>query len=72
MKAVYQDGNVTLRVLKTKEDAQVLKQEAVLVDQLRVKKGGQIVEIEAMVADKAMTLALCETTGEQWVLVFLA
>jgi hypothetical protein len=32
IKAVYQDGNVNIRVLKTKEDATVLKQDSILIE----------------------------------------
>lgn len=70
IKAVYQDGSVALRVLKVKEDATVLKGESILVEQMRQKKGGQVVELEATVADKNWMLALCELATEQWVLVY--
>lgn len=73
IKSVYQDGNVALRVLKKKEDATALKPESVLAEQLKSKRrGGQIVELSATVADKPIQLALCETASESWVLVFCA
>lgn len=71
IKAVYQDGNVNIRVLKIKEDSTVLKQDSILIEQLRSKKGGQIVELEASVADKNWLMALCELPTEQWVLLYV-
>lgn len=52
IRALYQDGAVKLRVLKSKDDTKILKPDNVLIEQLRKQKGGQIVELEAMVADK--------------------
>jgi len=46
VKAVYNEGKVNIHVLKTKESATVLKTELIFTEQLRQKKGGQIVEIE--------------------------
>jgi hypothetical protein len=59
-----------MRVLKIKEDATVLKSESILVEQLRQKKGGQIVELEATVGDKNLMMAICELATEQWALVY--
>lgn len=59
-----------MKVLKIKEDATVLKPDSILIEQMRQKKGGQIVEIEATIADKNWMLALCELASEQWVLVY--
>ena len=59
-----------MRVLKVKEDATVLKSDSILTEQLRQKKGGQIVELEASIADKNWVIALCELATEQWALVY--
>ena len=64
IKSVYQDGATPLKVLKKRDEASVLKAESILVEQLRSKKGGQIVEIEATVTDKQVMLALCELPSE--------
>lgn len=46
--------------------------ENVLIDQLKTKPGGQIVEITGVLADKAYSIALLELQSEQWVLVFVS
>lgn len=69
IRTAYNEGNVSLRVLKIKEDSSVIKQESILVDQLRVKKGGQIVEFETAFAEKTLHVALCQLPTDQWVLV---
>jgi hypothetical protein len=38
-KSVYQDGNCSMKVLKTKEDATILRPEQVLANQLNCKRG---------------------------------
>jgi len=40
LKNVFDDGKVQLNVLAMKEECQVLKPEAILVEQMREKKGG--------------------------------
>lgn len=51
-----------MQVLKMKEDSALIKQDLILVDQLRVKKGGQIVEFEAIVTEmkKKFKFAICQ------------
>lgn len=61
--------NGTMRVLSSRDEARLLKHEAILVEQMRQKLGGQIVEIDAVIADKTMTIAICELPNESWVLV---
>ena len=70
VKAVYADGAVQLRVLRDKSEATVLKPEQILGDcQLTTKKkGGHIVELEGVLGEKTVQLALCELPNEQWVL----
>ena len=46
-----------------------LKQESILVEQMRSKKGGQLVEVEAVIGDKVQAVVLCELQSETWVLV---
>ena len=40
IKAIYNDGKVHIRALQSKEHANILKQESILVEQIRSKKGG--------------------------------
>ena len=40
IKAIYNDGKVNIRALKSKEESKVLKADTILVEQLRDKKGG--------------------------------
>lgn len=71
IKALYSEGAVKLRVLKSKDEAKILKPEQILGEQLRNKgKGGQIVELEAVVAEKPVQAVLCELANENWVLVY--
>ena len=70
IKAIYNEGKVNIHVLKTKENATVLKTELIHAEQLRQKKGGQIVEVEGQVADKNYLMALCELVNENWVLIY--
>ena len=56
--AFTEDGS-NLRVLKLKEDSSVIRQECVLVEQLRTKKGGQIVEFDAVCDEKVYEFAIC-------------
>ena len=69
-KGVYDEGRVNINVLRSKEDSTVIKAESVLIDQMRSKKGGQLVEIESTVAEKNYLLSLCELPNESWVLVY--
>lgn len=69
IKAIYNEGKVQIRALQSKEHAAILKQESILVEQIRSKKGGQIAEIEATVGEKRFHLVLCELTNDKWALV---
>ena len=53
-----------VQVLSSKEEATVLKPETILVDQLRSKLGGQLVEIEQTVGEKVFNVVLCELPSE--------
>lgn len=54
----YKEGKVQLRVLEMKETSTVLKQKAILVEQLRAKKGGQIVEFD-LCGEKMLKFVIC-------------
>jgi hypothetical protein len=36
---------------------------------MRSKLGGQLVEVDAVLADKTFTVALCELPSENWVMI---
>ena len=63
-----QDGG-ELRVLASKEESTVLAPSLILVEQMRSKPGGQLVEIDVTVADKVIQLVLCELQTEQWTIL---
>lgn len=69
LKNVFEDGNVQLNVLSSKEESQVVKPEGILVEQMREKKGGQIVEICCKSGEKDVQMALCELSTSNWVIV---
>ncbi len=71
LRASFNDGKMNLRVLKIRGDSTVLKQEAILVDQLRVKKGGQLVEFKCSLNDKQYEGVICELSTDSWALVVL-
>ena len=58
-----------MRVLTSRDEAKLLKIDSIVVEQMRSKLGGQIVEVDAQVGDKQMIIALCEMPNENWVLV---
>ena len=69
IKGVQEDANVESRALSVKHDAEFVDPEKILVDQLKSKPGGQIVEMKGTVADKTISLGLLELPSEQWVLI---
>lgn len=58
-----------MKVLTQKEESSVLDPNTILVEQMRSKPGGQLIEIEATVAEKPMQLVLIELPTEQWLVV---
>lgn len=66
-KTMHENG--AMKVLTQKEDSTILPVESILVEQLRSKPGGQLLEVEATVGDKNMQLVLIETPSEQWQIV---
>ena len=66
-KAIVDHGS--LHVLTVKEEAKVLPQNQILVEQMRSKPGGQLIEIEVPVADKLIQMVICELANEQWTII---
>lgn len=61
------------RALSQKDDGTLLTPEQVLVDQLKSKPGGQLVECLPTSEDgSGPKFVLCELPSEQWVIVFLS
>jgi len=59
----------TMRVLTSRDEAKLLKVDSIVVEQMRSKLGGQLVEVDGNLGDKTFTMALCELPNENWVLV---
>lgn len=59
----------TMRVLTSRDEAKLLKVDSIVVEQMRSKLGGQLVEVDGTLGDKIFTMALCELPNENWVLV---
>ena len=64
IKAISEHGE--LRVLTSKDEASVLQSSAILVEQMRSKAGGQLIEIDVTVADKGVQMVICELPSGQW------
>ena len=64
MKAVTESGD--LKVLTSKEETTALQPAAILVEQMRSKPGGQLIEIEVTVAEKVIQVVICELSSGQW------
>ena len=69
LKSSFDEGKVQISVLSSKEDSTIVKGDSILVEQMREKKGGQIVEISARNGEKDVQLALCELSSANWVIV---
>ena len=41
----------------------------ILVEQMRSKLGGQLIEIDCTVADKVIQMVICELPSEQWTII---
>ena len=65
LKGTFEDESFTIHALSQKDDASCLTAEQILVDQLRARPGGQLVEC----CSATVKLVLCELQSEQWVLV---
>ena len=59
IESAFTEDCSNLRVLRLKEDSSVIEQECVLVEQLRSKKGGQIVEFDTVWEEKTYEFAIC-------------
>jgi len=68
LKAMTEDSTFALKALSQKDDATILAHEQVLIDQLRSKPGGQLVECTC----GAAKMVLCELQSEAWVMVAFA
>ena len=66
-KAIQENGEI--RVLATVLESTVLDPSMILVEQIRSKVGGQIIEIDCTVAEKVIQVVLCELPSEQWTIV---
>lgn len=64
LKGVLEDPNHSFKALSVKQDTELLDPEKILLDQLKSKPGGQIVEVKGTVADKTVSLALLELPTE--------
>ena len=58
-----------VRVMASISDSTMLEPSMILVEQLRSKIGGQLVEIEVAVAEKTILMTICELPTEQWVII---
>ena len=58
------------KALSNKEDSTMLTPEQVLVDQLKSKPGGQLVECVPVGEEVTSKMVLCELPSESWVIVF--
>mmetsp|Transcript_32417 Transcript_32417/g.23950 ORF Transcript_32417/g.23950 Transcript_32417/m.23950 type:complete len:141 (-) Transcript_32417:37-459(-) len=70
---LYSEGRCQVRALPSKEESTLLPKENILIEQLREKPGGQLVEVQHQVNDKVNFVAvLCDLPSENWVLVYYA
>ena len=69
LKGVLEDPGHSFKALSVKQDAEIIDHEKILVDQLKSKPGGQIVEVKGTVAEKQICMALVELPSENWVLI---
>ena len=72
LKSVGEDEGNVYKALGQKDESTLIPPEGVLVDQLKSKPGGQLVEVTGSAGDKSVSLVLCELPSEQWVLVFFS
>ena len=61
-----------MKALASKEESTFVASENILVEQLREKPGGQLVEATHTVGDKVYSALICELPSEVWVLVAYA
>ena len=57
-----------LSVLSSREESCVVKPDGILVEQMREKNGGQVVEIVCKSGEKDVQMALCELASANWVI----
>ena len=70
IKIAYGEGKCRIKALMSKDEATLIPTTNVLVDQLREKPGGQLVEVQHQVGDKMYSLVLCELPSEAWVMTY--
>jgi hypothetical protein len=68
VKAMSEDPSLKAHALCAKDDGHLLQPEQILVDQLRNKPGGQLVEYTSSLAK----MVLCQLPNEAWVCVMFA
>jgi hypothetical protein len=72
-KTQFGDGkSIHFKALGAREEATLINPQQVLVEQLRDKAGGQLIEVSNHVADKLFVSVLCELPNENWAVVFYA
>lgn len=63
-KGLIEDEATVMKALGQKDDATLIPHEAVLVEQLKSKPGGQLVEVTGPVGEKTASMMLCELPSE--------
>ena len=56
-------------MLATMTESTILQPSMILVEQMRSKLGGQLIEIDCTVADKVIQMVICELPSEQWTII---
>lgn len=72
LKLISGDGKCSIKALGSKDESTLLPAGNILVEQLREKPGGQLVEVQSQVGDKNFVTVLCELPNENWVLAYYA
>jgi hypothetical protein len=72
IKGVLEDPNHVFKALSVKHDSELIESEKILVDQLKSKPGGQIVEVRGTAGDKKVSMSLLELPSENWVVLFFS
>ena len=60
------------RALSAKDDGTLISAEQVLIEQLKNKPGGQLVECTPVSADGGTKIVLCELPSENWAIVHVS
>jgi hypothetical protein len=62
----------TFKALSAKDESTMLGADQILVDQLKSKPGGQLVECVPTGEEGGTKVVLCELPAENWVIVYFA